>query len=157
MNRSAGWVLGLLLAGPALAAHTDRYVALVDNGKVAGHLVAAHGDDGATHVDFVFKDNGRGPELQETYTLAADGTFSRYQAKGTSTFGAPTEESFARTGDTVRWQSKSDHGEQAVQGTAMYTPLGGSPAAFSVALSALAQRADGRLPLIPSGPLPCAR
>jgi hypothetical protein len=153
MNRIAGCVFGLLLAGPALAAHTDRYVALVDGGKVAGHLVAAHGDDGTTHVDFIFKDNGRGPELQETYTLAADGTFNGYQAKGTSTFGAPTAESFARTGDMVRWQSKSDHGEQAVHGTAMYTPLGGSPAAFSVALSALAQRADGKLPLIPSGTL----
>ena len=39
-------------------------------------------------VDFIFKDNGRGPELKEEYTLAADGTFTRYHAKGTSTFGA---------------------------------------------------------------------
>ena len=41
----------------------------------------------------------------------------------------------------------------AVHGTALYTPLGGTPESFSVAFAALAKRSDGKLPLIPSGTL----
>jgi len=153
MKRIAAVCLGLLVAGPALATQTLTYVALVDGGKNAGHQVVTRDDDGTTHVDFIVKDNGRGPELKETYSLAPDGTFSRYAVTGTSTFGAPVEESFSRTGDQLQWKSKSDHGQMTVHGTALYTPLGGSPAAVSVALAALAARPDGRLPLVPSGTL----
>ena len=145
--------VALSAASSAFAAETVRYVALVDGGKNAGQQVVTHGDDGVTHVDFVFKDNGRGPELKEQYTLAPDGTFASYQLNGTSTFGAPVDESFARDGARVHWKSLSDHGEQALAGGAMYTPLGGSPEAFSVAIAALSRRSDGKLPLIPSGTL----
>ncbi|HEX7801347.1 MAG TPA: amidohydrolase family protein [Pseudoxanthomonas sp.] len=142
-----------ILAGPAAAAETIRYVALVDGGTKAGEQVVRKDDDGTTHVDFIFKDNGRGPELKEEYKLAADGTYSQYKVTGTSTFGAKVEETFSRTGDSAQWKSTSDQGKQAVSGTALYSALGGTPAGFSVAMSALAKRADGKLPLIPSGTL----
>jgi hypothetical protein len=153
MNHLLGCCLGLLLAGPALATQTTTYEALVDGGRNAGHAIVELGDDGITHVDFIFKDNGRGPETRETYSLAPDGTFSHYALEGTSTFGAPVAETFTRTGDQATWQSKSDKGSQTIQGAGMYTPLSGSPAAWSVAINALARRPDGRLPLIPSGTL----
>src|SRR5262249_18068015 len=47
----------------------------------------------------------------------------------------------------------TDKGEQAVEGTALYTPLGGTPQGLSVAYAALAKRVDGKLGLIPSGTL----
>lgn len=150
----AALLLSLSIVAPsALAAETIRYVALVDGGKQAGQQVVTRGDDGTTKVDFIFKDNGRGPELKEEFTLADDGTFQTYSVKGTSTFGAPVDESFTRKGGQARWTSTSDKGEQAVAGTAQYSPLGGTPEGFSVALGALAKRADGKLPLIPSGTL----
>lgn len=147
--------LGLLLSfsASALAAETTRYLALVDGGKQAGQQVVSVADDGTTTVEFVFKDNGRGPELKETYTLAEDGTYRTYSVTGTSTFGAKVEESFQRDGDRVRWKTKSDQGEMPVSGTALYSPLGGAPAGLSVALGALAKRSDGRLPLLPGGSL----
>lgn len=145
--------LALFLAGPAAAAETIRYVALVDGGKKAGEQVVRKDDDGTTHVDFIFKDNGRGPELKEEYKLAADGTYSQYKVTGTSTFGAKVDETFSRTGDSAEWKSTSDQGKQQVPGTALYSTLGGTPEGFSVAMSALAKRSDGKLPLIPSGTL----
>ncbi|WP_334180088.1 amidohydrolase family protein [Pseudoxanthomonas sp.] len=143
----------LLLAPSALAAETLKYVALVDGGKQAGEQTVTTGDDGTTRVDFIFKDNGRGPELKEEFRLRADGTYERYQVKGTSTFGAPVDETFTRDGDTGTWKSTSDSGTHAFTGTALYTPLGGTPAAMSVALAALARQPDGKLPLVPSGTL----
>jgi hypothetical protein len=144
---------GPVLAGPAAAAETIRYVALVDGGTKAGEQVVRKGDDGITHVDFIFKDNGRGPELKEEYKLAADGTYSQYKVTGTSTFGAKVDETFSRAGDSAEWKSTSDEGKQSVSGTALYSALGGTPEGFSVAMSALAKRGDGKLPLIPSGTL----
>lgn len=143
----------LLLAPSALAAETLKYVALVDGGKQAGEQTVSVGDDGTTRVDFIFKDNGRGPELKEEFRLRADGTYDRYQVKGASTFGAPVDETFTRDGNTGTWKSTSDSGKHAFTGTALYTPLGGTPASMSVALAALAKRPDGKLPLVPSGTL----
>ncbi len=156
MNRSG--ILGLALAlvgfsGTAQCAETIKYLALVDGGKQAGQQNVVKSDDGKVQVDFIFKDNGRGPELKEEYTLAADGTFLTYSVKGSSTFGAPVDESFSIEGGVARWKSTSDSGEQPAVAGAAYSPLGGTPQSFSVALSALAKRADGKLPLIPSGTL----
>ncbi|MCF7220628.1 amidohydrolase family protein [Marilutibacter chinensis] len=141
------------LAATAHAAETLRYVALVDGGKQAGRQVVTRHDDGTVEVEFVFKDNGRGPELKERFSLADDGTFREYEVTGASTFGAPVEERFSRVDGIARWKSTSDEGEQPVAGTAQYSPLGGTPESFSVALTALAQRPDGKLPLIPGGTL----
>ena len=146
------------LLGLAVSAHAEektvRYVALVNGGTVkAGHQWVTNKDDGTTQVEFDYKDNGRGPTLHEEYKLGGDGTFASYHVTGTSEIGAPVDESFARDGDKVHWKSTSDKGEQAVQGTALYTPLGGTLQGLSVAVSAASKRVDGKLPLIPTGTL----
>jgi cytosine/adenosine deaminase-related metal-dependent hydrolase len=149
-----GLLFASLLLSPALhAADTLRYTVLVDGGKQAGHQIVQRNDDGSVHVDFVFKDNGRGPELKEDYTLAADGTFVTYAAKGTSTFGAPVDESFRLADGKATWTSTSDSGEQPAVAGAAYWPIGGTPQSSAQVLSALLARSDGKLPLIPGGTL----
>lgn len=143
-----------MLVGTAAYADEVRYIALVNGGKTqAGHEWVTRDGDGTTRVEFLFKDNGRGPELKEEFKLDKNGTFTSYHVKGTSTFGAAIDETFTRNGDKAAWTSTSDKGEQEVNGPALYTPLGGTPESFSVAFAALARRADGKLPLIPSGVL----
>lgn len=154
MNRLALFACCAMLVASAQAAESVRYVALVNGGKAkAGYQSVSHADDGTTKVEFDFKDNGRGPTLHEEYRLGADGTFVSYHVSGTSEIGAPVDETFTRDGDSVRWKSTTDHGEQAVRGTALYTPLGGTLQDLSVAIAALSKRVDGKLPLIPSGTL----
>jgi Amidohydrolase family len=149
--------LSLLAASVAQAADapsTTRYVAMVHGGTtLAGHEWVTRNGDGTTQVEFIFKDNGRGPELKEEFKVAKDGTFTSYHVAGTSTFGAPIDETFTRNGDKGTWKSTSDKGEQDVVGTAMYTPLGGTPESAAAAIAALAKRNDGKLPLIPGGSL----
>jgi cytosine/adenosine deaminase-related metal-dependent hydrolase len=160
MNRS-GILFSALISAAILVGFSDgasgaesvKYVALVDGGKQAGHQDVVKGDDGKVRVDFIFKDNGRGPELKEEYTLAPDGTFLTYSVKGASTFGAPVDESFSVENGIARWKSTSDAGEQPAVAGSAYSPLGGTPQSMSVAISALAKRTDGKLPLIPSGTL----
>jgi imidazolonepropionase-like amidohydrolase len=141
-------------ASSASAQETTNYIALVNGGTTkAGHQTVTRDGDGNSKVEFIFKDNGRGPELKEEFKVAKDGTFISYHVAGTSTFGADVNETFTRDGDKAQWKSTSDKGEQSVFGTALYTPLGGTPESFSVAIAALAKRSDGKLPLIPSGTL----
>ena len=146
-------VIVCLLASQAWAGPTVRYVALVDGGKKAGHQIVETKDDGSVEVDFLFKDNGRGPELKERYTLADDGTLRTYEVKGSSTFGAKVDERFERIGDRATWKTTSDSGDQAVTGTALYASLGGTPQFSTIAFNALAKRPDGRLPMLPGGTL----
>ncbi len=141
----------LLSSTPAWSAETIKYVALVDGGKVAGQQVVTHRDDGVTSVDFIFKDNGRGPELKETYTLANDGTYRTYEVKGTSTFGAPVDERFSVADGKATWTSTSDRGSQSSVPGSLYSPLGGTPQSFSVAIAALSKRVGQAVPLIPGG------
>ena len=146
-------VIGCLIATQAWAGSTVRYVALVDGGKKAGHQIVETNDDGSVEVDFLFKDNGRGPELKERYTLADDGTLRTYEVKGSSTFGAKVDERFERVGDRATWKTTSDSGDQAVSGTALYASIGGTPQFATIAFNALSKRSDGRLPMLPGGTL----
>ena len=141
------------LATSASAAETLRYVVLVDNGKKAGEQIVEHGDDGRTKVSFIFKDNGRGPELSEEYTLTPDGTFADYKVTGTTTFGAKIDESFRREGEKAMWKSTSEQGQTDAGAGALYLPLGGTPQAGSVAIAAMAKRGTNELALLPAGTL----
>jgi hypothetical protein len=145
--------LSLLVCG-MLHAQTMRYVVLVHDGTSnAGHEWVTRSGDGTTQVDFIYKDNGRGPELKERFKLAPDGTFASYQVTGKSTFGAVIDESFTRSGDHAQWKSTSEQGQQQIRGSAMYVNLSGTPESLMATIAALAKRSDGALPLIPSGTL----
>jgi imidazolonepropionase-like amidohydrolase len=144
--------LSFALAASASAAETLRYVVLVDGGKKAGEQVVEHLDDGSTKVRFIFKDNGRGPEQDEVYRLLPDGTYADFKVTGTTTFGAPIDESFTREGNLAKWKSTSEEGSTDAGAGAMYIPLGGTPQAMSVAIAA-ASRRGGELPLLPGGTL----
>ena len=121
------------------AAETLRYVAFVSDGVKAGEQVVVHGDDGWTRVHFVFKDNGRGPELDEQFRLADDGTYANYDVEGTSTYGGPVDEHFVRNGTHAKWHSRSEHGHANVTGTALYAPMNGTFETASVAVGVLAR------------------
>lgn len=140
-------------SAPAQAASTLRYPIIAENGKQIGEQVVDKADDGLTKVRFSFKDNGRGPDLDEQFRVGPDGTMSEYAVKGNSTFGAVVDERFSRKDGRAEWQSTSEKGHASVSGPAAYVPLNGSFEVTSAAIAALAARPDGKLPLLPSGTL----
>ena len=69
----------LLLSVSAFAdTQTTKFLIFLENGKQAGEQIVQRQDDGLTKVSFIFKDNGRGPELKEI-RLGADGLVSEFQ------------------------------------------------------------------------------
>ncbi|MTW09809.1 amidohydrolase family protein [Pseudoduganella eburnea] len=138
----------------AAVTQTTRYVFISENnGKQMGEQVVENHDDGLTKVRYIYKDNGRGPELTEEFRLAADGTMSEYHVKGNSTFGAVVDEHFERKGGKAQWQSTSEAGAKDVSGAAVYVPLNGSFEADSRAIGALAKTPSASIALLPNGTL----
>ncbi|MGG6461564.1 amidohydrolase family protein [Solilutibacter silvestris] len=149
--------MGLALAftpgSPVSAAETVRYVVLVHGGTKAGQQVVTHDDDGVTRTDFIFKDNGRGPEGHEEYSLLPGGGFKSYHITGKTTFGSSVDERYDAADGKGRWVSAIDKGEATLVPGAFYSPLAGTPESMSVMLTALAASPDHSIPLLPSGRL----
>ena len=139
--------------GLSLAAGSRRHYVVIINGRQAGEQSTEYGDDGLVKTHFTYKDNGRGPEVDEQFRLAPDGTFASYEVKGTSTFGSVVDEHFSATGGQAQWHSTSEQGSKALDGSAFYMPIYGSFEVASAGITALAGRPDGRLPLLPAGTL----
>jgi cytosine/adenosine deaminase-related metal-dependent hydrolase len=145
--------LGVTLALGAQASETTRYSIFLTNGVRGGEQVVTRNDDGLVKVHMTYKDNGRGPDFDEQFRLAPDGTFTEFQIKGASTYGALVDEHFSVAGGRARWTSTSEKGDMAAVPGAMYVPLNSTFEAASVTLAALAARKDGKLPLLPNGTL----
>lgn len=144
----------LLAAGICTQAHagsTTRYEIFVDNGKRAGEQVVERGDDGLVKVRYIFKDNGRGPELTETIRYAPDGTMTAYSVNGNSTFGAVVDEHFEVKDGTARWHSTTEKGSKKLDGQALYVPLNSSMEPMSASIGVIAARTGGSVPLLPTG------
>lgn len=150
------YLAALLLASTALqsmAGEQRRYTILVDNGVKAGEQIVDVADNGELKVRFIFKDNGRGPELNETIKLNADGTIASYSGQGKSTFGSVNNEKFERQGDNASWSTGDKKGQAKVTGPALYLPVDGSPELSSVAIAAIAKSGGNSMSLLPSGTL----
>jgi len=150
-NRAWVWALGLGIVATVNAAER-RWVVLVDNGKVAGEQTVTCDAQGDCRGRFVFKDNGRGPEIDERWRVAADGTYDAYVATGTTTFGSKVDERFTRTGVEANWSSSTEQGRSAESTGRFYVPFNGGPASSEVLYRAAA-KAGGRLDLLPAGTL----
>ncbi|HEY5798657.1 MAG TPA: amidohydrolase family protein [Burkholderiaceae bacterium] len=147
--------LSVLLAWTCTAQAGDltRYTIFSPTGskQVGEEVVARHGQ--RLTVKSGYKNNGRGPDIDERIDLAADGSFSRYEVKGRSMMGSAIDELYTRNGRHAVWRSTSEQGKQEVDGTAQYVPLFGSFTSTAQHTVALLKRPDGKLPLLPSGTL----
>ena len=153
MRRNLVLGLALLCAFSFQAAAGERMVILTSDGRQAGEQVVTRMPGGLVKVRYVFKDNGRGPEVEEEFRVAPDGTLAEYHAKGTSTFGSVIDERFSRKGSTATWQSTIEKDSREVDGTVMYVPFNASMEITSLMASALARRPEGKLQLLPGGVL----
>ncbi|NCP63412.1 MAG: amidohydrolase family protein [Paraglaciecola sp.] len=141
----------LLISQISAASELRRYTIIVDNGVKAGEQVVEINKQGERQVRYIFKDNGRGPELQETLTLNDDGTLASYNSQGKSTFGSVIKEKFQLDGQQASWQAGDKTGSARIENTALYLPVEGSPELLSVAINALAKSGNNQIKLLPSG------
>jgi hypothetical protein len=143
----------VVLGTTSIKAETVTRYSILFHEKPSGHQTTRIADGGAFTVDFSYRDNGRGPDLKEEFSLADDGTMRRYVVKGTSTFGAAIDESFSRNGDNAEWKSVADQGLTTVQGAAAYVPIECSSEVMARIVRAAAGTPGGQIKSLPGGQL----
>lgn len=142
-------LFAILISSAALADATRHVVIFQD--KISGSMTTTTGKDGVVRVIYTYRDNGRGPDMDETIRLAPDGTIAEYRVKGKSTFGAPIAETFRREGSVARWQSHSDRGNTTITKPAMYVPVENSPEIGAITARALLRQPTKQLDALPGG------
>jgi imidazolonepropionase-like amidohydrolase len=145
-------ILASLALSLAFAAHADTTLDydVLHEGKKSGALKTVVKDGGARHVSYSYRDNGRGPDIEEDITLLPDGSFRSYRQTGRTTYGAVLDERFSISGKRASWQSPAERGRQEVAGPAVYLPTYGSPETSAILVRA-SQKAGGRLAALPGG------
>ncbi|MEO6280081.1 amidohydrolase family protein [Roseateles sp.] len=136
-----GLVLALLWAG-ALSAQAADYAVLAQN-QLAGHLRVETGPDGRVETDYSYRDNGRGPDLKESFRLAANGAPRDYRGRGRSTMGAEIAEEFDVVDAHARWHSRADSGEAPAGEDFVFVPLEASPGYYGAVVSMLLAQPEG--------------
>lgn len=137
-------------ASPTAAGARQLRYAVVSLTRPSGHSHTTIASDGTATTDYLYHENGRGPELTLSYRLQADGTLAWYQVRGRDEMGIAVDEHFAIEQGQARWQSSSERGAQALERPAFYLPLNSSCEIDGLLARAL-ERAGGALPLLPAG------
>ena len=150
--RLAAMLLLIAIASTAFADTISHYQVLFE-GKRGGSQTTTVRRDGRIAVDFTYRQNGRGPDLREEITIGADGTPASYRVSGKSTFGAPVDESYQRSGNRVVWRASADRGEKTLTGPAIYVPVENSMEMIAVMARAIARQPNGVLAGVPGGEL----
>ncbi len=141
----------LAIAPVAARADTARFIAIF-GGKHVGHVIADTRGN-TTRVDFDVKNNGRGPTIQETVVVDANGLPTAWTITGTTTFGSPVDEHFAMRGGKATWRDSTGKGEAVVKEHAIYVPQSGSPWADQIYANVLLKREGMIMPALPGGTL----
>ena len=145
-------ILAALAFATAAGADTTLDYNVLHAGKKSGAQKTVIRDDGKLHVSYSYRDNGRGPDIEEDIALSPDGTFRSYRQTGKTTFGAILDERFSISGRRASWQSPAERGSQTLTAPAVYLPSYGSPETSAVIVRAT-QKAGGRLAALPGGEL----
>ena len=137
--------LACCLAGPAWAARDD-YVITIQGARGGAMTVDTDVATGQVQVDFSYRDNGRGPDLKETFCVDALQRVLAFKVSGQSTFGGTIAEEFLFADGRVRWTSPSDKGDEPAPEGSLFVPLENSPAFTAQLLRALLARPGFKAP-----------
>ena len=140
--------LSLLAAAPSPAA-TDTYRVLFA-GEDRGHMIVET-DGNEVQIDFDYKQNGRGPTIEERLVLDDAAYPLSWTITGTTTFGNQVDEWFRREDGVASWQDASGSGSTQVDGPAFYAEQNGSVYSAGLLARALLADADGTLEVLPGG------
>ncbi len=133
------------------AHEASRYVVLVGGTPIGAANISHDGNEIA--IEYEFRNNGRGPTLNEAITLNEAGYPVRWTIEGASTFGNAVDESFSWEGDSASWRDATGDGSATLNGAAYYVPQNASPYQLAIVGRILLNDDDRTIPSLPGGEL----
>lgn len=144
-----------LCATAAKADDVRRHVVIFSDKAGGSQITTTDGD--RIVVEYTHRNNGRGPDLHEEITLAEDGTQQSYRVTGKTTFGAPIDETFTRSGKRSSWKTIAGRGEISNDEAAVYVPESilsdCSAESLAIVTRAVLRGPSGCLAALPGGQL----
>lgn len=130
----------------------DEQFTIIVSGVTVGELKVSH-KESQTNIFYEFRNNGRGPTINETIVFGDDGFPESWTIEGATTFGNKVNEMYEREGDAARWTDTTGDGAATVSGPALYVGQEASPYAASIYARALLAQPDREIPVLPGGTL----
>lgn len=104
-------------------------------------------------IDYDYKDNGRGPTIQETLVLNADGFPLQWQITGNTTFGNTINEQYTLEDNSATWIDATGSDSTDIDKPVWYVNQSGSPYAAILTARSLLKSKDFSLDVLPAGKL----
>lgn len=127
-----------------------RYTVLLSGNKAGSEVVETTGTD-AYHITFEFNDRGRGPKLETSINLNADGLPVLVETKGNDYLKSPVEEHFSWKEGKAAWKSVVEEGEHELTNPAYYLGFYSPPHDVYFLAQALLKTPGQKLALLPQG------
>jgi imidazolonepropionase-like amidohydrolase len=134
--------------GGGAAIQSEKRI-VISHGRKSGSFELTHQGEGSYKVYLHILQNGRGPHVEGTLRLDAQGMPEAFRAKGHYEMGNALDEHFSREGAAAQWKSIEEQGDHAQADGAFFVPLAPMPIEFLMVKAALA--AGGTLKLMPAG------
>jgi imidazolonepropionase-like amidohydrolase len=134
---------------------TQQRFNVIFGGQTVGHadvIRNTENDRVIYTVDYAYSNNGRGANSKETIITRPNGVVIDWNIAGQTVFGNAVQEAFMFDGQTARWSSSTESGEQTSAGGAMYISQYASPYSLFLYANALLKKGD-TLNALPGGVL----
>lgn len=128
----------------------ESFTALISGTRV-GQMEVEHGD--VTSVGYEYRNNGRGPSVEEVIEFGDDGVPSSWEVSGATTFGNVIEEEFRVEQGRAYWTDTTGSSDAELAEANLYVAQEASPYALWVYSRLLLADEDNSLPVLPGGEL----
>jgi imidazolonepropionase-like amidohydrolase len=128
----------------------ESFTALVSGTRV-GQMEVEHGD--VTNVGYEYRNNGRGPSVEEVIDFGEDGVPSSWTVTGATTFGNIIDEEYQVIEGRAYWTDTTGSSESDINEANLYVAQESSPYALWVYSRLLLADEDNSLTVLPAGEL----
>lgn len=104
-------------------------------------------------IDYDYKNNGRGPTIQEKIVLDKNGFPLQWDILASTTFGNIINEKYGFDGSVARWTDATGSGEEPLDAPKWYYNQSGSPYSLILLFRNIIQSPDYTMPILPGGTL----
>ena len=134
----------------AQPAGVESFTALISGTRV-GQMEVEHGD--VTNVGYEYRNNGRGPSVEEVIEFGDDGVPSSWSVSGATTFGNIIDEEFRVEEGRAYWTDTTGASDADLAEANLYVAQESSPYALWVYSRLLLADEDNALAVLPGGEL----
>ena len=134
----------------ARPAGAESFTAIISGTRV-GQMEVQHGD--VTNVGYEFRNNGRGPSVEEVIEFNDDGVPSSWRITGATTFGNIIEEQFEVQSGRALWTDTTGTSASDMAEANLYVAQESSPYALWVYARLLLAAEGNTLAVLPAGEL----